>query len=614
MDPKETERLHEQASGYYLQGDLDSALNVWSGLLEADPDDERAAEGIRLCEQLIGSHSESVCSEGESPFAVGGAGIPPETKADPVTAPEVDEALEGLLDFGVPAAASDPRGPEAGTLDLSDLSDEGTQTGGFDDEKLMLAPAARAGDAEPEVECGPAKVWDFGYLEEAEPPPRKDEWSFGASPPPPPAQRSASPPVPTAPPASAEPELGPAEAELRRRANELLAGALKAAESGDRDEAIRTVERVLILDEANEAALSLKERLDAGDDFSPAAEPPASFSAPDPGVGFDAEPEGTDDDILPLDPRVVPLRDESAPPDDDLFADADTASDEIDAPLDEAPIAPGFLDEDLPSIEDLVGPDPDAPEELPTDAPSSPPVAAAGRGRKRGILLGVGLLAAGAAGAFFLQGMLSGGAATDPADSLTLPTRGGKEEPRAEVREAAEPETGMELRSAEERVAAALAEADASIAAGDLASAVIALDEALKLDPDDPELAQRFRTTADRYRVEQKEREHWAEAIASFDAGNYRAALSVFYRAPESRQGPELERYKLNGWYNLAVRALGSGDCERAQAHLREARGVDATDPDVRHASALANRCGTAGGAAAWAAAVRELNLRRLED
>ena len=47
-----TDDLHQQASARYLQGDFDSALGLWRELLNLDPGDQRALEGVRLCELL----------------------------------------------------------------------------------------------------------------------------------------------------------------------------------------------------------------------------------------------------------------------------------------------------------------------------------------------------------------------------------------------------------------------------------------------------------------------------------------------------------------------------------------------------------------------------------
>jgi len=50
---KRVENLHQQASTLYLQGEYVAALGAWRQLLKLDPKDERAREGVRLCELLV---------------------------------------------------------------------------------------------------------------------------------------------------------------------------------------------------------------------------------------------------------------------------------------------------------------------------------------------------------------------------------------------------------------------------------------------------------------------------------------------------------------------------------------------------------------------------------
>ena len=49
MDRQQVEQLHHQASEQYLSGDFQSALVSWQQLLQLNPQDERAREGVRLC-------------------------------------------------------------------------------------------------------------------------------------------------------------------------------------------------------------------------------------------------------------------------------------------------------------------------------------------------------------------------------------------------------------------------------------------------------------------------------------------------------------------------------------------------------------------------------------
>jgi tetratricopeptide (TPR) repeat protein len=164
-----------------------------------------------------------------------------------------------------------------------------------------------------------------------------------------------------------------------------------------------------------------------------------------------------------------------------------------------------------------------------------------------------------------------------------------------------------------EQLAAALARAEEALASADYGAAIIAFNEALKLAPDNADLRRRLQDAADRYRVQQEHQERWNEAFTAFESGNYREALAFFYRVPDGADQAQVDRYKVNGWYNLGVLALQSRDCETARAHLGEARGIQSDDVGVNEAARLALRCGQ-DRSASFAATIAALELRRLED
>jgi tetratricopeptide (TPR) repeat protein len=49
---QELEQLHRDASSHYLKGEYEEAIRCWQRVLQQNPDDERATEGIRLCAQM----------------------------------------------------------------------------------------------------------------------------------------------------------------------------------------------------------------------------------------------------------------------------------------------------------------------------------------------------------------------------------------------------------------------------------------------------------------------------------------------------------------------------------------------------------------------------------
>ena len=89
------ERLHQQASAQYLQGKFEEALATWKHILASDPEDERAGEGVRLCELLT--------ADGAAATQAATPAIEPPS-ADPVPANEPASAAvqEEPLEFEIP--------------------------------------------------------------------------------------------------------------------------------------------------------------------------------------------------------------------------------------------------------------------------------------------------------------------------------------------------------------------------------------------------------------------------------------------------------------------------------------------------------------------------------
>ena len=93
-------KLHEQAASQYLQGEFDGAMQSWRELLTLDPADERAKEGVRLCELLAEENGMTDSAAQSQPQAA-------PTPAPP--APEVEAELadlENLLDGIAPPPAA----------------------------------------------------------------------------------------------------------------------------------------------------------------------------------------------------------------------------------------------------------------------------------------------------------------------------------------------------------------------------------------------------------------------------------------------------------------------------------------------------------------------------
>ncbi len=144
---------------------------------------------------------------------------------------------------------------------------------------------------------------------------------------------------------------------------------------------------------------------------------------------------------------------------------------------------------------------------------------------------------------------------------------------------------------------------------------MLAYNEALKLDPQSPEIKSRLKDAGERYREQRLASKQREEALDAFNDGDYRNALRLFYRLPadDPQDRQRFERYKRNGWYNMGLQALRSGDCRSASDHLREARQIDPQDSGVLHALELTALC-FEDQSQSFFDIVRPLPFRGLED
>ncbi len=590
MNRQELDSLHEKASGLYLQGDHQGALLAWQVLLEHQPDDERALEGIRLCEQMSGGWQETVCTPGQSPFAVGvgttdvvptpmasAAATPGPTGASGPAgsgdAPEVDvhDALDELdvqLDLGgapemvAKEQAADQEGGDF--LDLSDLAEK------EEDDSLQFGlPTAPSRDAEPAVDGtagGDSSTWTWGGARDDG---RPDE----------------------------------AALELRRRVNEMLANALVAYEGGRKTQALKTLDRLLAIDEDNDPARTLREKI-AGETGAGPAEPHAAEPVdpepvdPEP---VDPEPIGT------AEPTDVPF----APPDfgDDLTEETPpTAGDEValgepleladlqDAPptqhptdlLDpmDAPEAEAEDDWNPGEQQEETGGEADLSDEtVPTD-PASSPARSSSKTLVLGVL-GIALLAAVGWQGWRMYSAPATEPVTAPVATPALDAflQGGQPDPDpAEV----EPEPAQPVKPDPSLVISA---ADTAFEEGNYSLAVIRYGEALKIDPQNVEAKRRLKVAGERYRARKEIELQWERVLTSFQSGDYANALRILYRLPDSEDPERIDQFKTAAWYNLGLDRLKAADCPGATTNFKEARELSPDDRGVAEGLSMARVC-----------------------
>jgi tetratricopeptide (TPR) repeat protein len=160
----------------------------------------------------------------------------------------------------------------------------------------------------------------------------------------------------------------------------------------------------------------------------------------------------------------------------------------------------------------------------------------------------------------------------------------------------------------------AMARAKAAMDSGAYAEAVIAYNEALKLDPSLDEARAGLTRAGEHYKIQKAERDQIDRAKAAFAEGEYTPALKILYRLPEGKYAGEIERYKVNAWYNLGLISLRAGNCKQAQESFDEALTIRSGETDVRRAKSLAQRYQATEKDRAFYDTVEAIPFRRIDE
>ena len=205
----------------------------------------------------------------------------------------------------------------------------------------------------------------------------------------------------------------------------------------------------------------------------------------------------------------------------------------------------------------------------------------------------------------------SPGAAPAPLPPVTQKGTPGATEARPAGAKAAAPAAVERTKS----VADAMSRAQAAFDSGRFEAAVLAYNEVLGLDPDHVDARKQLLEAGELYRKSRVEIEKLDRARRAFADGEYDSALGIFYRLPAGLVGPaELNRYKVNGWYNLGLVSLRGANCAQASSQLGEALAIDSSDANVQRARSLAEQCPDRQKDRSYHDTVRNLPFRSLED
>ena len=553
MSTEQIKQLHEQASQRYLNGDYRGAIEAWRHVLDLDPVDEQAQNGVLMDSQFV--DPETLAPQ----HALASAASDIENELD--RGLQILDGIGGKDVFSVGGEGSVDRAPAAEEdsfafepIDLSTLSPDPLPE--FTDESMDSIDSMASMDSMPE----PAE----------------------------------------APPPSPSPASSAAAAELKRRVEDLLGEAKAKAEAGERDEALAILSRLAILDEDNAEAEALRASLETAS----ASEHDKVEQAIIEGVAA-LEADRLDDaerffrDALARAPGhreaqhyLEKVAERRAGTHEDLLADFGGEAPPADAAVaratanSTAAIPLAVPSEPSPSAKAGRPPAPDP------ELQGAPPVVRRPRralpSARVLILASVGVAALVAA-AIAVPALSRRPAPPGPAPKPVAAARRGPRaaSPPTNVVDPAIP-ASPEVR--EKVVTAALAKGQSLMAAGDFGEAVIAFNEALTADPGSAAAKAGILAAGDRYKASKAEREMLESIKLAFRDGEFTSGLRLAYRLPPGVTKTQADGIKVAGWYNLAVVALRARDCHEALSHLDEALQLAPADTDAKKLREFAAR------------------------
>ncbi len=551
MSTEQIKQLHEQASEKYLNGDYDGALQAWRDVLNLDPANEEAQDGVRMASQFVAP----------APAAPTPPSAPSDLNRD------LDEGLKVLDGIG------------AATLDHPDTVD-----GAID---LKPAPPLSEAPATEEILEG----WETPAHAAAEEP------SYGLEP----FARPAMAPSNTEPSAPAQ-SVSAAAGELKRRVNDLLAEAKAKADAGEREEALAILSRLAILDEENAEATELRAKIEA----ESASDLDRVERAIIEGV---AALEADNLDVAEKHFRealaLAPEHREAQHYLEKIAERRSSSSEELLAApaVGESAPADNAVSNTVPLEAPQIKPAAAAakPPRVHASPPPEPPPAAiigsrsSARSSKLLLYSGAGLLVLVGA-AILLPRLLGGHGAKGPL-SVPLPAAG-----KAPARAASEPNPAKSPAAPSTRpipsdpaeharqLSASLQKGRALLASGDFGGAVLAYNDALALDPANSEAKLGMDDATARYKARKADQDAMDKIAGAFKDGEYSSALRMAYRLPPTIAKSYADAVKVAGWYNLAVVALRAGDCKEAISRLDDALEIAPSDADAKSLRELSSR------------------------
>ncbi|HEU5181536.1 MAG TPA: hypothetical protein VFW45_12170 [Candidatus Polarisedimenticolia bacterium] len=116
---------------------------------------------------------------------------------------------------------------------------------------------------------------------------------------------------------------------------------------------------------------------------------------------------------------------------------------------------------------------------------------------------------------------------------------------------------------------------------GEYTEAAASFSKVLELDPANIDAKSNFDQAASRVQDQKRLQEDLQTAKEYFLEKDYESALRKFYRLPKDQHLGEIDLFIRNAWYNWAVMSMKGGNCPEALQRLDEALNSDAHDEEA---------------------------------
>ena len=583
-------QLNLKATALYHSGDYRQAIQVWQEALRADPENQRAKEGIRMASLLL--------DEASTSLEAAPAETPAEASESPETIAKVREGIQRVREFLSNGRYLDAMEICQSLLQLAPRSEavrevleearEAYEAQPFIDEHLEIA---RQLFIQERLDEASAELQKIFFLNASHAEARKLEAKIEAL-----RQKLAPTPAPDAPSRDALPPAEPLpEPEqfgtMRMLPPEDPVQATPAPEEPATGPAPRRGAAEEILNEDWEAELA---QLNLG----PASEKPAADSG---------EPEAEPIPLMDLSEDPAATRGESAAGASASQPAAEGESLELSDPsgdLASRPSSHAIAGESIksPSIRPAAREKARAARPLPAprrDRASLP------AGKIFFGMIGVAALLGG--GWWFLGGYSAsdsgqgGGAGAPPIRRAPLRperpqgvqsgepanvglsgsgTRAGNSA-SGQADTSAVPAPALTPEEARKEIARLFDVGQSRLQKGEYAEAAAVFSKVLDLDPANIDAKSNLDQAASRVQEQKRLEEDLQTAKEYFLEKDYESALRKFYRLPKDKRLGEVDLFIRNAWYNWAVMSMKGGNCPEAIQRLDEALNSDANDQEA---------------------------------